>query len=89
MALGAPAAQVFRRVLGRGLVLGTAGVGLGFLAAGALAQAMAAWVHGVSPTDPATYAVIPVLLLATCAAACAGPAWRAARTDPLVILREG
>jgi putative ABC transport system permease protein len=42
----------------------------------------------VAPTDPATWAVTLAVLGICCAAAAFVPAWRAARTDPLVALRQ-
>lgn len=41
-----------------------------------------------SPTDPLTFVTVPVLLLAVALAACAVPAGRAARTDPMAVLRD-
>jgi len=87
MALGAPAGQVFRMFLGKALALAGLGTGLGLAAALALSRTLESLVFGVSTTDPATFLGLGVLLLATSAAACAAPAWRAARTDPVVTLR--
>jgi ABC-type lipoprotein release transport system permease subunit len=43
---------------------------------------------GVQPLDPGTFALVTVVLAATAAAAIAGPAWRATRIDPVVVLRS-
>ncbi len=41
----------------------------------------------VSPTDPATFALVAVVLLAVAAAANLIPAWRAASVDPVAAMR--
>jgi ABC-type lipoprotein release transport system permease subunit len=43
---------------------------------------------GVQPTDPSTLAVVIATMAIVAALACAVPAWRAARLDPNVVLRE-
>lgn len=43
---------------------------------------------GVRPLDPATFAMVAIVLVVTAAAAIAGPAWRAARIDPARALRS-
>jgi ABC-type lipoprotein release transport system permease subunit len=44
-------------------------------------------VHGVRTLDPGTFAAAAVVLLASAAAACFVPAWRASRLDPAATLR--
>jgi ABC-type lipoprotein release transport system permease subunit len=41
----------------------------------------------VAALDPVTFALVPVVLVATAAIAVAAPAWRAARVDPVVAFR--
>jgi putative ABC transport system permease protein len=88
MALGAQPGDVRRMVLrqGMGVVLIGAAVGLG--CAVAMTRALRTMLFGVSATDPATYATVTALLLATALAACWIPARRATRVDPLIALRH-
>jgi putative ABC transport system permease protein len=88
MALGARAAQVLRLVVGEGLALAVAGLVVGVAAAVALTRVLASQLHGVSATDPLTFAALAALVLAVAAAGCWIPARRAARIDPMVALRQ-
>ena len=88
MALGAERAGVSRMVLAQGLVVAVAGVVGGLVGAFALTRVMASLLYGVTATDPLTFTVAPLLLLAVSAAATWLPAQRAARVDPVHSLRE-
>lgn len=88
MALGARAGVVFGRVVGRGLALSGAGAALGLLGAFAATRVLSAWLVGVSPTDPAVFAGVLLMLLLVSGLASTVPARRAARVDPLVALRD-
>jgi ABC-type lipoprotein release transport system permease subunit len=44
--------------------------------------------YGISPADPLTWLLVPVLLLVTALLACALPAYRAARADPTTALHH-
>jgi predicted permease len=88
MALGARAGAVFARVVGRGLLLSGTGAGLGLLGAFAATRVLSAWLFGVSPTDPAVFAGVLLVLLFVSGLASALPARRAAHVDPLVALRD-
>jgi len=87
MAMGASQGAVVGMVLRQGARLAIAGLVLGLAAALALTRLIAGWLYGVSPMDPATLATVAGLLLAVSLAACALPAWKAARIDPVAALR--
>ncbi len=88
MALGASRAVVMREVLSKGLVLGSLGAGLGLLGAVFATRVVESVLFHVSATDVATYALVALILLATALTACAVPAHRASRVDPMVALRD-
>jgi putative ABC transport system permease protein len=63
------------------------GLGIGLGGGLALARAVSSLVYGVTIRDPGTYAAVSIVLGATALAACAIPARRASRVDPIVALR--
>jgi putative ABC transport system permease protein len=87
MTLGAERRSVMRLVVGEGLKLALAGVGVGLAGSLVFTRLLASQLHGVGPTDPATFAGVVVLLTAVAVLACYLPARRAMRVDPLVALR--
>jgi putative ABC transport system permease protein len=88
LALGAMRADPFRLVVGNGMRLAAAGGAIGLAGALGVTRYLRTLLYGVGPTDPATFALVTVVLGAVALAACAIPAWRAARTDPVVALRS-
>jgi ABC-type antimicrobial peptide transport system permease subunit len=87
MALGARSADVLRLVLGQGMKLALAGVGLGIMATLALGRLLTALLFGVQPTDPWILAAVALVLAAVAMAACWLPARRATRVAPVDALR--
>jgi putative ABC transport system permease protein len=87
LALGARAADVFSLILKEGVRLALLGVGIGVIAGVAASRLFAALLYGTSSTDPATFILVPVTVVSTVILACAVPARRAARLDPVTALR--
>ncbi len=88
MALGADRSQVIREVVGEGMVMGLAGTVIGLAAAVALSRVLASLLFGVESRDPLTFCGAAASLLVVALVACAAPAWRASRVDPIVALRS-
>jgi predicted permease len=88
MALGARAEDVLRMVIRSGMALVGGGVVLGTIAALLLTRVMASLLHDVSHRDPATFALVPMLLCAVALLAAYVPALRATRVQPMTALRN-
>jgi putative ABC transport system permease protein len=88
LALGASAASVSWWVIRQALLLATAGALLGLLGARLAASVLTTMLYETTPTDPLALAGVVALLLAVSLAACAVPAWRAMRIEPVEALRE-
>jgi putative ABC transport system permease protein len=87
LALGATRRSVFRMTLGQGLRLALGGLGVGTLAALGATRTLNAFLYGTTPSDPATFAAVAVLLLAVALVAAFVPARRAATIEPRSALR--
>ena len=87
MAIGARPVNILLMVLGQGLWLAAAGVGLGLLGALGLTRILKSLLFEVAPTDPLTFAAVALVLVLAAVAACLLPARRAAGVDPLIALR--
>jgi putative ABC transport system permease protein len=88
MALGASHSDVLRLVVGDGMKPILIGVAIGLAAALALSRLVASLVFGVRPTDPLTFTVVALLLVAVGIVANTLPAYRATRIEPVRALRE-
>jgi predicted permease len=89
LALGAAPSGVVALVLGRVLILVTAGVVIGGILSLWAAGLVGGLIHGLPPRDPATLGAAASILLALGLLAAWLPARRAARVDPAAVLREG
>jgi putative ABC transport system permease protein len=87
MALGAKRRNVLTLIIGQGFKLIIIGLVAGLIGAFGLTRLMITLLFNVSSTDPATFAVVAVLLTLTALAACYIPARRATRINPLIALR--
>ena len=87
IALGARISNVLWLVIGEGLRLVLIGVAAGLLVAVQLTGVMAHLLFEVSSTDPAIFAMVPLVLAMVALLACYLPARRASKVDPIVALR--
>jgi putative ABC transport system permease protein len=88
MALGAGRRDVLSLVLRDAVTSVVPGVILGLAGALVLTRLLGAQLHGITPTDPVTYAIVTVLLLGVAVVASVVPARRAANTEPMITLKE-
>jgi putative ABC transport system permease protein len=87
MALGARQGQVLVSVMRQGLILVLVGTAIGIASSLALSRILSGMLYGITALDPATFTVVPALLIAVALLACYLPARRATRVDPMVALR--
>jgi putative ABC transport system permease protein len=87
MALGAQRRDILRNVLTRGLIPALLGAVCGLAAAAMGSRLLQSQLFGITTADVPTYLASAAILLAVALVACAIPAIRAARTNPLNILR--
>jgi predicted permease len=88
LALGASPSGVLGMVLRQGLLLTGAGILLGLAGATAASRLVTGMLFVLAPSDPATLAVAVATLLAVAGLSAWLPARRAARTDPMAVLRH-
>ena len=88
MSLGARPGEIFRLILGQGMILAAAGVGIGLLGSIALTRYIASLLFGVSPLDWGTLLGVSALLAVVAFLACYLPTRHASKVDPLTALRS-
>jgi putative ABC transport system permease protein len=88
IALGASTGNVVGMVLANAARVIGGGAIIGIALAMAFAQTVSTFLVGVQPRDPVTFASVTIVLAITAAIACAFPALRAARVDPVVAFRN-
>ena len=88
LAVGATHAQVLRLVLRDALRPALFGLAVGLVVVVVGGRFVAAVLYGISPLDPIALAVGATILLLSITLAALGPAWRASRLDPAVMLRQ-
>jgi putative ABC transport system permease protein len=88
VALGLPGLRVIGHAMGHGVVLITAGIGVGVIGAAALTRLLSSFLYGVSAIDPIAFTTAAAGLLGSGVLAALIPAWRAGMSDPLSALRD-
>jgi ABC-type antimicrobial peptide transport system permease subunit len=88
LALGAVRGQIVKQFFLQGLKVCVLGCVAGWGLAVALARVLSGMLYGVSPTDVTTLSIVVVLVLVVAAVASLVPAIRAARVEPMQVLRE-
>jgi putative ABC transport system permease protein len=87
LALGGGRRDVIVAIMGDGIRIASIGVIAGLLLAASVSRLIADMLYGITPVDWPAYAAAAIGLSAIALIACAVPAWRAARLDPLIVLR--
>jgi putative ABC transport system permease protein len=87
MALGAKVGDILMLIVKRGLVLTFIGLAVGMVCSFGLMRCLSSMLYRVSAADPATFVIVPLILLAVAMLACIVPARRAAKIDPMEALR--
>jgi putative ABC transport system permease protein len=87
MALGAERKDVLRMIVGQGMKLTLAGVGVGLIGSFLVMRAMSDLLFGVKASDPVTYGGVALALTLVALLSCLLPARRATKVDPMIALR--
>jgi putative ABC transport system permease protein len=88
MALGAAPGAILRSVVRQGIAMVLLGLAIGAVAAIFVGRLFATYLFETRPTEPLTFLAVGVALLVASVVACAGPARRATRVDPITALRS-
>jgi putative ABC transport system permease protein len=88
LAVGAQRGDVMTMIVGEGLRMAAAGVAFGLVASLLLTRVLGSLLFGVTATDPFVFTANAAILVTVALLACAIPARRAARVDPMTALRH-
>jgi len=88
LALGAVRGQIVRQFLGQGLRVSLIGCAAGLALAAAFTRLLSGMLFGVSPGDATTMTAVIALVMAVSIVASLLPAMRAARVEPMRVLRD-
>jgi predicted permease len=87
LALGAQPRILAAMVIRQGMLLAAAGLAIGLPSAWLLSRLLSSLLFEISPRDPLTFTAVAAVLSAVALVACAIPAWRITRVDPMTVLR--
>jgi ABC-type antimicrobial peptide transport system permease subunit len=87
IALGAEPGRLIRSIVRDGARIALLGVAAGLIASLLTARVIAAFLFGITPTDPLTLGIASLALFLVSILACLIPAIRSSRVDPLIALR--
>jgi predicted permease len=87
VSVGAKQSDIFKLILGQGLMLTVIGMIGGLVTALAVTRLSAGLLYGVSAADPMTFTVVALILLGVALIAGYSPARRATKVDPMIALR--
>jgi ABC-type antimicrobial peptide transport system permease subunit len=88
MALGAMPRAVLRLVVLEGMRLALIAIACGLLGGLAIGKALSSLIFGVAVRDPLTFSGVALTMTIIAIVACAIPALRASRVDPIIALRH-
>jgi ABC-type antimicrobial peptide transport system permease subunit len=87
LALGAQPRELLKMIVGQAAKLAGLGIVIGVIAAALITPLLDSQLYGVRAGDPATFLIVPVMLLAIATLAALVPARKAMRVDPVTALR--
>jgi putative ABC transport system permease protein len=87
MALGASREDILKLIVRHGSRLALAGVAIGLIASLAATRVLSSMLFEVTTKDPETFLAVALVLIGVALGACAIPARRAAKVDPMIALR--
>lgn len=87
VSVGAARRDIFRLVVGQGMLWAVLGAAIGLAASAAASRLLGSFLFGVTEHDPITFVIVPLVLLLVAFAASAAPAFTASRIDPICALR--